>query len=71
MTLKEFREFTEDMRGDVELFYSHADGFHPINTFIPIGDNLALCHKVYGQGNYVGIIESQIKLQSHDKERTA
>ena len=70
MTLEEFRKFTEDMRGDVELFYSHADGYHPINTFIPIGDNLALCHKVYGQANYVGIIESQIILQDHDKERT-
>ena len=43
MTLGEFREYTKNMRDDVELFYHHGGSFHPINTFyVPNNDKLAL-----------------------------
>lgn len=67
MTLDEFREHTKDMRGDVEIMYHHASGYHPVNTFRVLDDNnLVLCHKIYGQEDYLGILEAKVFL--HKKE---
>lgn len=63
MTLGEFREYTKNMRDDVDLMYHHAGGYHQINTFHPIGrDALVFCYSSYMQEDYIGIIESMAML---------
>lgn len=68
MTLGEFRKYTEKMRDDVELFYHHAGGYHPINTFYaPSNNKLALCYGSYMQDDMHGITEAMLIL--FDKQK--
>lgn len=57
MTLGEFREYTKNMRDDVNLVYHHSGGYVPINTFNVVGDDtLAMVNKNYGENHIMGIV---------------
>lgn len=63
MTLGEFREYTKNMRDDVNLAYHHNGGYVPINTFNVVGDDtLAMVNKNYEENHIMGIVTAMAVL---------
>ena len=57
MTLGEFREYTKNMRDDVNLVYHHSGGYIPINTFGIANDNtLVMVNNNYEENHIMGIV---------------
>ena len=62
MTLGEFKEFTKNMRDDVELKFHYAGEYYPINSFSTSNNTLILVTSNYDLPDIEGIIEAMIKL---------
>lgn len=58
MTLGEFREYTKNMRDDVNIAYHHSGAYIPINTFgIADDDNtLVMVNTNYEENHIMGIV---------------
>lgn len=63
MTLGEFKEFTKNMRDDVELKYAYASEYHPINSFSTSDNTLILVTSNYDSPHIEGVIEAMIKFR--------
>ena len=63
MTLGEFKEYTKNMRDDVELKFHYAGGYHPINSFSTSNNTLILVTSNYASSDIEGIIETMIKFR--------
>lgn len=57
MTLGEFREYTKNMRDDVNLTYHHSGVYVPINTFgIADDSTLVMVNNNYEENYIMGIV---------------
>lgn len=63
MTLGEFKEYTKNMRDDVELKYAYASGYHPINSFSTLDNSLILVTNNYDSPDIEGVIKAMIKFK--------
>lgn len=63
MTLGEFKEFTKNMRDDVELKFYYAGGYHPINSFSTLNNSLILVTNNYDSPDIEGVIKAMIKFR--------
>lgn len=63
MTLGEFKEFTKNMRDDVELKFHYAGGYHHINSFSTSDNTLILVTNNYDSPDIEGVIKAMIKFK--------
>lgn len=63
MTLGEFKEFTKNMRDDVELKFHYTGGYHPINSFSTSDNTLILVTNNYDSPDIEGVIKAMIKFK--------
>ena len=63
MTLGEFKEYTKNMRDDVELKFHYAGGYHPVNSFATSDNTLILVTNNYDSSDIEGVIKAMIKFK--------